>query len=98
MTGQDAELGRYIRREFNRRPIDSTRLEIQVIGGRIYLSGTISSLRSQPLVPLAEEILLVEKIISQHRDARGVFNQARISQAKVEDTQHGPHRVGRRRR
>ncbi len=98
MTGVDAELGRYVRREFNRRPIDVTRLEIQVVGGRIYLSGTIASLRSQPGVPLVEEVALVEKLISQHRDARGVFNQARLSQAKQEDTQHGPHRVGHRRR
>jgi len=98
MTGPDAELGRYVRREFNRRPVDSTRLEIQVIGGRIYLSGTIANLRSQPGVPLQEEILLVEKIISQHRDARGVFNQARVSATRPDDTQHGPHRVGHRRR
>lgn len=99
MTGQDAELGRYIRREFARRPIDSTRLEIQVVGGRIYLSGTLANLRSQPQVNLQEEVALVEKLISGHRDAKGVFNQCRYTRQRAEEKEtHGPHRIGHRQR
>ena len=98
MTGADAELARYVRREFSRRPIDSTRLEVQVVNGRIYLSGTLANLRSQPNVPLQEEVFLVEKLISGHRDARGVFNQCRFNATRPERETHGPHRVGHRQR
>lgn len=98
MTGQDAELGRYVRREFSRRPIDSTRLEIQVVGGRIYLSGTLAKLRSQPGVNLKEEVALAEKIVGGHRDARGVFNSCRYPIERHDKDTHGPHRVGHRQR
>lgn len=67
-----------------------------MISGRIYLSGTLAPLRSQPGVSLTEEIAVAEKIIGGHRDARGVFNQCRIPRQKDEKEIHGPHRIGRR--
>jgi len=96
MTGLDAEMARYVRREFGRRPLESTRLEIQVVQGRIYLSGTLAPLRSQPAVHIEDEIAIVEKVISQHRDFRALFNNCRVVLHRGELDPSKAHRVGQR--
>lgn len=75
MPVEDAEMTRMVRREISRRYVDSTRLDVRVMHGVVYLRGSIGSLRSHPDVDLTEEILIIERIIRQRPGIRDVINE-----------------------
>ena len=85
MTGPDAEIARNIRREFAKRPIDTTRVDIQVTGGRVTLAGTVSNLRDKPDVSLEAEMEVIEKLVTRDRIVKALYNQVRYQRlARVE--------------
>ena len=81
MTGTDAELARNVRREFGRRPMDSTRLDVQVSAGRITLTGTLAVLREQPGVNLQSEVILVTRLLTRDRLVKAIYDQLTYSRA-----------------
>ena len=85
MNAVDAELIRLIRREFGKRPVDTTRLDIQVTNGRVILGGTVTNLRDQPLVNLSDEMTMLEKILSRNILVKQLAVQVRINQVEIKE-------------
>ncbi len=90
MNSTDVELLRALRREFGKRPIDVTRLDIQVSQGRVIVAGQIANLRDQPLINLHDEFAIVEKIFSRHPLCKSFTTQVRLIQADVKDEHDDP--------
>lgn len=91
MNSVDAELMRTIRREFSKRPVDTTRLDVQVVSGRVTLGGTVTNLRDQPLVDLKEELTMIEKILMRNSLVKQLSMQCRINQVEVKEKENeGP--------
>lgn len=88
MNAVDAELIRLIRREFAKRPVETTRLDIQVTNGRVILGGTLSNLRDQPLIDLREELNVLEKILSRSSLVKHLTVQVRLNQMEVKEKDH----------
>lgn len=80
MTAEDAEIIRTVRREFGRRPVDATRLDIQVVSGRVTLAGILGTLRDQPEINLKDEMELMIKLLQRDRMIKEVSNNARLIQ------------------
>jgi osmotically-inducible protein OsmY len=75
---EDAEMTRMVRREVSRRYVDTSKLDVRVMHGVVYLRGTISSLRSHPDVDVSEEIQIIERIIRQRPGIRDVINEMEL--------------------
>lgn len=88
MNALDAELIRAIRRELAKRPVDTTRMDLQVTNGRVIIGGTISNLRDSPNVDLREELAIVEKIFSRNSLVKQLTVSVRFNQAEVEKKEH----------
>ena len=88
MSPLDAEVARTVRRECGRRPIDATRLDVQVVNGRVTLAGIITTLRDQPDINLKDEMDLIMKLLMRDRLIKEVSCNARLIQPerKEEDT------------
>lgn len=80
MNAEDAEIIRNVRREFGRRPVDATRLDIQVVSGRVTLAGILGTLRDQPDINLKDEMELMMKLLQRDRLIKEVSNNARLIQ------------------
>jgi hypothetical protein len=80
MNAQDAELTRIIRREFAKRPMDITRIDIQCTNGRVSLSGVVTNLRDQPTINLRDEMAIIDKMLMRHQMVRQYSNMARLIQ------------------
>lgn len=80
MNAEDAEIIRAVRREFGRRPLDATRLDIQVVSGRVTLAGIVGTLRDQPDINLRDEMELLMKMLTRDRLIKEVSNNARLIQ------------------
>ena len=85
MNSLDAELIRTLRREFSRRPVDTTRLDIQVTSGRVIIGGTLANLRDQPLVDLKEEMVMLEKIMIRNPMVKQLAIQCRFNQMEIKE-------------
>ena len=85
MTAEDAEIIRTIRRELGRRPIDPTRVDIQVVQGRVTLAGVITTLRDKPNVDLQFEMEMFQKQLSRDRMVREIAVMCRLIQPDKED-------------
>ncbi len=85
MNAVDAEVIRNIHREINRRPIDATRIDIQVVNGRVTIGGTVTRLRAQPGVDLQFELNALHKFITKDRLVKEVFMQVRAIEEHKED-------------
>lgn len=75
MTPEDAEIGRNVRRELSKRPIDSTMIDVQVKNGNITLAGRIMHIRDDKGANLRTEIDIVMKNMTRERMVRGFFDQ-----------------------
>ena len=84
MNAVDVEIARTVRREFGKRPVDATRLYIQVSQGRVSLGGVLGRLRDQPNVDLKEEIVMVIKQLGRDRNIREVQDVVRLIQPEKE--------------
>ncbi len=89
MNAEDAEIIRTVRREFGRRPVDATRLDIQVVSGRVTLAGILCTLRDQPGINLKDEVELLMKMLQRDRMIKEVSNNARLIQPeKAHEEEH----------
>lgn len=84
MNSVDAEIARNVRREFGRRPVDATRLDVQVAQGRVSLAGIVTTLRDQRAVNLKEEMALITKQLMRERQIREVQDLVRLIQVEKE--------------
>ena len=84
MTASDAEIIRNIRREFGKRPVDTTRLDVQVLNGKVTLGGTIAHLRNAPNVSLQAEVEVIHRLITRDRLVREVFDQLNYARSEEE--------------
>jgi hypothetical protein len=85
MNSVDAELIRAIRREFGKRPVDTTRLDIQVTNGRVIIGGTLANLRDQPTISLKDEITFLEKILMRNSLVKQLSMQCRLNQMEMKE-------------
>lgn len=88
MNTADAELMRWIRREFAKRPIDITRLDIQVVCSRVSIGGQLFNLRDQPTIDVREEFNIIEGILVKNTQIRSLSVQVRIIQAEHNKEEH----------
>lgn len=86
-TAEELELARTIRREFSKRPIDSTRLEITCIRGRIYLSGTLSFDKEQgnESVRVKDEVAYLVQLIQRLPPVKQVIVECRMKERDSAD-------------
>lgn len=89
MNSIDTELLRNLRREFARRPVDITRLDIQVSQGRIIMAGQIAHLRDQPNVELRDEMAIIEKIFSRNPNCKSLTLQVRFVPKEADEKHEG---------
>jgi osmotically-inducible protein OsmY len=61
-NAQDSEIGHRIRRELNRRPVDSSRVQTRVAYGVVYLSGELRPIRGTG-VSLKQELETIKSIL-----------------------------------
>ena len=98
MTSTDAEIARNVRREFSKRPVDATRLDVQVAQGKVSLAGIVGQLRDQPNVDLKDEISTVIKQLMRDRLVKEVQDLTRLIHADKdaeESNSRGRIRPGR---
>ncbi len=82
-TVEEVNLARDIRRVFAKKPIDSGRLEIQCIRGRIYISGIITAQREAQGVIVKNEVAAVIEQIQKMSGVKQVFNECRVKEPEV---------------
>ena len=82
MNALDAAIIRNIRRELSKRPFESTRVDIQVVAGKVTLGGVITRLRDQPDINLKSEMDMVQRLIMRDRTVKEVSTTVRL----VEET------------
>jgi hypothetical protein len=96
-TSEEMELARAIRRMFAKKPIDSTRLEIQCIRGRVYLSGNITGTRDQAGVTVKGEVGDLVLQISRMAGVKQLINECKMVEPKPKEAPdhgapgHGTH-------
>jgi hypothetical protein len=98
MTSTDAEIARNVRREFGKRPVDATRLDVQVTQGRVSLAGIVGQLRDQRDINLKDEMSTIIKQLMRDRLVKEVQDMTRLVQTEkeAEDTNtRGRIRPGR---
>lgn len=91
-TVEEVNLARDIRRLFAKRPIDSGRLEIQCIRGRVYLSGIITAQKEEVGVVVKSEVQGLIDVISKMSGVKQLFNECKmVEPEKKEKKEHeGP--------
>ena len=92
-TTEELELIRTIRREFAKRPIDSTRLEVQVIRGRVYLSGVVATIREEGGVDLKVEVAGLIERLSKIPIVKQVICDAKLNEEKKREAPQAQGRV-----
>ncbi len=85
MNAVDVEIARTVRREFGKRPVDTTRLDIQVAQGRVSLGGIVGRLRDQPNVSLKDEVAMVVKLLMRDRMIKEVQEMVRLIETEKEE-------------
>lgn len=73
MGAGDAESTRMVQRELNRRYIDSSRMDVRVIHGVVYMRGTMGRLRTHPEIDLEREADIIRKILRQKPGIREII-------------------------
>ncbi|MCS7300459.1 MAG: BON domain-containing protein [Fimbriimonadales bacterium] len=71
MASADAETRRMVLREISKRHLDTSRLDVQVYHGVVYLRGTISGMRGHDIDPKAE-VEIIRRILRQRPGIRDV--------------------------
>jgi hypothetical protein len=98
MNSVDVEIARTVRREFGKRPVDATRMDVQVSQGRVSLGGILCTLRDQRNVILKDEVTMVIKQLTRDRNIKEVQDVMRLIQTEKEQEDHnarGRMRPGR---
>lgn len=84
MNAQDVAIARTVRREFGKRALDSTRLDVQVVQGRVTLGGIVTTLRDQRDINLKDEMAMTMKLLTRDRAIREVQESVRLIQTEKE--------------
>lgn len=71
MGSVDAETRRMVLREISKRHLDTSRLDVQVFHGVVYLRGTVSGMRGHEL-DVKAEVEIVRRILRQRPGIRDV--------------------------
>ncbi len=93
MNAADAALVRIIRRELSKRPIESARVDVQALQGRVTLAGVVTRLRDKPDVDLKNELDHVQKQIMRDRSVKEVSVNVRIIEKVEEKEDHSRDRM-----
>lgn len=75
MTVEDARMGNAIRHEIVKRAIDSSRLEVRVCHGVVYLSGEVREIRGGT-GDLRKEMEILHHVLRAKPGIRDVINEA----------------------
>jgi osmotically-inducible protein OsmY len=79
MPIKDNMLRRLVRREFIRRHVDSSLVEVSVVAGVAYLAGVLRAIRNEP-VDLKEEIQTLEQLVRAIPGIRDVVNELEVEE------------------
>jgi hypothetical protein len=90
LNSNDAEIIRNMRRELGKRPVDTTRLDIQSVNGRVSLTGSVTVLRSQPGAELEAEMAQFEKSFARDRLIKEFTMQIRFLYPEKDDKHADP--------
>ncbi len=71
MALADVETRRMVLREISKRHIDSSRMDVQVFHGVVYLRGTVSGMRGHD-IDIKAEMELIRRILRQRPGIRDV--------------------------
>ncbi len=74
MSVEDARMAHDIRHEVVKRCVDSSRLDVRVCHGVVYLSGEVRPLRGQP-TDLRKEMEILHKVLKAKPGIRDVVNE-----------------------
>jgi hypothetical protein len=77
MAVEDARQTRQVQHELCRRYVDMSGVDVRVIHGVCYLSGTMSRLRTHPEINLDHEAEIIRKMLSQLPGLKGVVWEVR---------------------
>ena len=84
MPAEDAEMTRMVRREINRRYVDSTNVDVKVMHGVVYLRGYLKQLRGYDK-DLEEELDIILRILRQKPGIREVICELSIGGPGLRD-------------
>jgi len=73
----DAALTRKVKSEIIRRELDSTKLEVKVIHGIVYLAGELKATRHARIPDWKKEMEIIEMIILRIIGIRGIDNRVK---------------------
>ncbi len=71
MALADVETRRMVLREISKRHVDSSRLDVQVFHGVVYLRGTVSGMRGHD-IDIKAEMEVIRRILRQRPGVRDV--------------------------
>jgi hypothetical protein len=93
VNADEVLLIRDLRRLFDKVAIDSARLEVTVTRGHVQLRGTVTTLRSHPLVVVKEEFEELERKIRRDSRIKLLTAEVRILQPAMKQHQEfaAPH-------
>ena len=80
-TASDVEMMRRVRSHVTRRYIDSSRLDIRVMHGVVYVRGDIGHLRTHREVELHSEVETITRILRQQPGIREVIWETNVREA-----------------
>ena len=78
MPAENAPATRAARAEVTRRPIDSSMLEVRVLGSVAYMSGVVGVLRTHPNIDLRKEMEIISHNLRGKAGIRDVVWDATI--------------------
>jgi len=92
MPIEDAEMTRMVRREINRRYVDSGNVEVRVMHGIVYLRGYIAQLRGHEK-NLGDELEIILRILRQKPGIRDVVCDLGLGRGGLRDSTRSSHRA-----
>ena len=63
MSTENKELGKKIRGQIARRYVDASMVNVNVVGGTVYLTGVLKSLRTHATINLKDEMENISKVL-----------------------------------
>lgn len=85
MPAEDAEMTRAVRREINRRQVDTTYLDIRVMHGIVYLRGRLLGLNGRE-DSLDEEFKIICRVLRQLRGVRDVIPEIELGRPGLRES------------
>jgi len=95
VPAEDAEMTRMVRREINRRYVDSTSVDVRVMHGIVYLRGYIKKLPGHH-ADLGEELDIILRILRQKAGIRDVVCELGLGGPGLRDHVRAAERAKRR--